>query len=274
MRKRTLAIAVRRSRVAGLAAGAFAAGQTTSNPQRTFLNDVAGRLHVTPAQLTGAVRQAMIDQINAAVKAGHLTRSQAAAIKARIEHGNGIPFGGPTFFGPRPGFGLRIPFRGRLQAVPPGMPTPQQVPGPGRFGPPLWPPATVPAAASYLGLTTSQLFKQLQSGRSLAQIAHARGKTTTGLEHAIIASISSRLSQAVKAGRVPRAFERRLLRALTQHVQMIVTMKPRLAGAAGPLRFYLRPGQRPRFPGGGLGFLPRLLFGGGAVQPAPGSSHP
>src|SRR5712691_8267975 len=42
--------------------------------------------------------------------------------------------------------------------------------------------SVVQAIANYLGLTTDQLRTQLQSGKSLAEIATARGKSVSGLE--------------------------------------------------------------------------------------------
>jgi hypothetical protein len=74
-----------------LAAGAFAATQSGRDPQRAFVNDVARRLHVSPAQLRSALRQAMIDRINAAARAGRLSPKMAAAIKQGIERGGGLP---------------------------------------------------------------------------------------------------------------------------------------------------------------------------------------
>lgn len=81
-------------------AGAFAATQMSSSPRQAYINDVASRLNVTPTALTSAMKQAMIDQINAAQKAGRLTAAQASAATSRIESGNAV--GGPG--GPGPGF--------------------------------------------------------------------------------------------------------------------------------------------------------------------------
>jgi len=87
-------------------AGALAATQlSSSNPQQAYINDLANRLHVTSAALTSAMKQAMIDQISAAQKAGRLTAAQASAFRSRIEHGNavggaGMPFV-PGAWGPR-----------------------------------------------------------------------------------------------------------------------------------------------------------------------------
>jgi hypothetical protein len=89
-------------------AGAFAATQLASNPRQAYLNDVAKRLHVTPTALTNAMKQARIDQIDAAQKAGKLTAAQAKAAKRSIESGKSLGgFRGRG--GPGPGFGAAAP---------------------------------------------------------------------------------------------------------------------------------------------------------------------
>jgi hypothetical protein len=170
------------------AAAAGGSGGSDSNRQ-AFLNDVAKRLHVTPQQLSNALKGAAIDRLNAAVSSGRLTQAQANELGRRIEQGQ-VPFGGHEFRGPH-GFG-GPPFVG---------------------GPPL-----LGAAASYLGLTVPQLFQQLQTGKSLAQIASARGKSVSGLKSAITAQLKSRLDQAVTRGMISAAQERQMLSNLSSRL--------------------------------------------------------
>jgi hypothetical protein len=59
-------------------------------------------------------------------------------------------------------------------------------------------------AAAYLGLTPAQLHVQLHTGKSLAEVAAAQGKSVSGLENAILAAVvkrvdASRLTAARKA---------------------------------------------------------------------------
>jgi len=62
------------------------------------------------------------------------------------------------------------------------------------------------AAASYLGLTTEQLLTQLQSGKTLAQIAAATsGKSRDGLIAALVAHEKQELADAVSSGRLTQA---------------------------------------------------------------------
>jgi hypothetical protein len=62
------------------------------------------------------------------------------------------------------------------------------------------------AAAAYLGLSESNLMTQLQSGKTLGEIADATtGTSKTGLVAALVADEKSHLDQAVKDGRLTQA---------------------------------------------------------------------
>jgi hypothetical protein len=50
------------------------------------------------------------------------------------------------------------------------------------------------AAADYLGLSLTQLRTQLHAGTSLADIATAQGKPTSGLKDTILAAMTSRIN--------------------------------------------------------------------------------
>src|ERR1051325_3590178 len=82
--------------------------------------------------------------------------------------------------------------------------------GRGRFG--FGGPAgDLSAVATYLGLSQTQLFSELQSGKTLAQIANATsGKSASGLIDAMVAQQKSDLDAAVKAGRITQALADRI----------------------------------------------------------------
>ena len=62
------------------------------------------------------------------------------------------------------------------------------------------------AAMKYLGLTQQELFTQLQSGKTLAQIANATsGKSASGLIDAMVTAQRNAIDAAVKSGRITRA---------------------------------------------------------------------
>jgi polyhydroxyalkanoate synthesis regulator phasin len=222
-------ISAKRKLVAGAAGlvvlagtgGAYAANQTgtskTATPpkpadraaeQKAFLDDLAGRLHVTADQLTAALKGAAEDRIDAAVKAGKLTQAQGDEAKKRIESANG----------PLLGIG---PLRGHGPGGPGG-------PGPRGFGGPF---GALDGAASYLGLTDQQLREKLQSGQSLADIAKAtNGKTVAGLKAAIKDALTKRLDQAVKDGHLTSAQRDKIVNELSSHLDDIVNRTPPKGG--------------------------------------------
>jgi hypothetical protein len=68
------------------------------------------------------------------------------------------------------------------------------------------PHAGLDAAATYLGLSDSALRAQLQSGKTLGEVADATaGKSKAGLVAALVADEKSHLAQAVKDGRLTQA---------------------------------------------------------------------
>jgi hypothetical protein len=101
-------------------------------------------------------------------------------------------------------------------------------------------------AATYLGITSDVLKSDLQSGKTLAQIADATaGESAAGLIDALVASEKSALDAAVTAGKLTQAQEQTLLASLQQRVTDLVN------------------GTRPAFPGPGKGFGPGSGFGHG-----------
>jgi hypothetical protein len=182
--------------------GAIAATNGTSpqEEESAFLADAAGRLGVQPSTLEDALKQAALDRVDAAVKDGRLMQAEADAIKARISAGD---------FGP--GFGV----------IGPGLSEHVEIAG-------------LDAAASYLGLTEAQLRSQLESGKTLAQVAAAQGKSVDGLKQALLADARSHLDQAVKDGKITAAEEQQMLSDLSSHLDDIVNgalpPKPLLGG--------------------------------------------
>jgi hypothetical protein len=182
--------------IAALGGGgaAYAVTRDSGNERQAFINDVAHRLNVPPDKLKSALQGAFSDRLDAAVAAGKLTRAEADAIKQRMERNGGVPFlgAGPRhmFFGPG---------------------------GPFVVG--------FDAAASYLGLTAQQLHDQLESGKSLADIAGDRKKDLDGLKQAIENGVRTRLDTAVKNKRLTKAQEDRILSNLSSRIDTLVQQK-------------------------------------------------
>jgi hypothetical protein len=196
--------------VAGGGAAVAASHEWGSSDQRqAVINDAAGRLGVTPSALQNAFKGAIKDQIEAAVTAGELTRAQADAIEARIAAGQGLGLG--AGFGA--GFGHGHGGFGGMRGV---------------LGP------SVTAASTYLGLTAAQIKTQLQSGKTLAQIAVAQGKTADGLVQALVAAETAQLAKAVQDGHLTSTQEQQILAQLTPRVTDLVNGKLGFGMHVGP----------------------------------------
>ena len=223
-----LLLGVTAAAVAAFAGGAYAASQSGTNPRQAFLNDVAKRLNVSPSQLDSAVKGALTDRLNAAVKAGLLTQAQANRIEHRIQRGS-VPFfgGGPGPFGHGPGG--------------PGF-------GHARGG--------LGAASRYLGLSDSQLLSDLRSGKSLAQIAGDQGKSVSGLKSAITSAVTSHLDKAVSSGELTKSDEQQILSDLSSRIDQIVNGTAPRWGAGFRGHLGARPWGHPGSSGGSgsLGF--------------------
>ena len=78
------------------------------------------------------------------------------------------------------------------------------------------------ATAAYLGLTAAELRTQLESGKTLADVAKAQGKTASGLEDAIVADAKTHLDAGVTAGKLTAAQEAAMLADLKSHVDDMI----------------------------------------------------
>jgi hypothetical protein len=202
--------------VAG-AGGAVAATQLGSAKAESdaVVTDAAKQLGVEPSKLSAALKKALEDRVDAAVAAGRLTKADADALKARIESGDVPIFGAPHA---RPFVGVHM------------------------FGP-------LAAATTYLGISDTTLRAELDSGKTLAQVAKDRGKSVVGLVQALVADAKKHLDDAVADGRLTKDQEQRIAADLQSRVTDFVNGKP---GTFGP---GLRPGRElhDRF---GQGFRP------------------
>lgn len=95
----------------------------------------------------------------------------------------------------------------------------------------------LPVAAAYLDLTPMALRGELRSGKSLAQVATAKGKSVDGLESALLNALRSKVEAARAAGKLDAAHADRLLQRAPQLVERMVNATPRARtrGARGGL---------------------------------------
>lgn len=175
--------------VAAGGGAALAAGDGSSASPSAFVDSLAKHLGVSTEKLRDAAKAAATEQVDAALAAGDITRTEADALKARIQAGDGPLLG----FG---GFGFHR--------------------GPHLHGDHL------SAAATYLGLTQAELREQLAAGKSLADVAEAQDKSVDGLKQAIVAGAKAELDEAVDAGTLTEAQAAAMLERLQAHVDELV----------------------------------------------------
>ncbi len=101
------------------------------------------------------------------------------------------------------------------------------------------------AAAGYLGLSETQLQTQLQSGKTLAQVANAQGKSVSGLESAMTAAIKQNLDANTTLSATQKAS---ILAQFKDRLDTFVNTTCPRAGGAGPADG-LRPGYGPMMRG-------------------------
>jgi hypothetical protein len=171
------------------AGAAVAASQdnSPSSESKAVIDAAAEQLGIPSSKLSDALKQALSDRVDAAVAAGRVTKAHGDALKGRIQSDDF-----PLFGGPHRGFG-HFGFIGRLES-----------------------------AAGYIGITEAQLRTELESGKSLAQIARGRGKSVDGLIDALVAAAKSKLGEAVSAGRLTKDQEAEMLSALKDRITSAV----------------------------------------------------
>jgi hypothetical protein len=192
----------------GAAVAASQSGGSATAQNQAIAADAAGQLGVSTTALTAAIKKAMVDQIEAQVTAGTLTKAQAAAIEARLAASDAPLF---AIGGGGHGHGLR------------------------GFG---GGPVSSDAAATYIGISASDLRTQLSAGKTLAAIATANGKTVAGLKAALTTAAKSDLDAAVTAGKLTQAQEDKILAGLPtrldQEINEVHTGAPHDGGPDGP----------------------------------------
>ena len=171
---------------------AIAATQLGSPKEQSqaVIDDAAQQLGVAPTKLSDALKKALENRVDAAVAAGAITKDEGDHLKQAIESGN-VPLVG-------------FPFLSHGDFA-----------GPRHFG-------ALRAAATFLGLSDSELRTRLDSGKTLAQIAKDEGKSVDDLIQALLNDAKQHLDQAVAAGRLTQDQEQSILGDLKDRITALV----------------------------------------------------
>ncbi|HXM58458.1 MAG TPA: hypothetical protein VOB72_23865 [Candidatus Dormibacteraeota bacterium] len=171
----------------------------------TFTGHVAANLGKTPAQVQKAITDAIGQTLNDAVKNGDLTQQQAAAIKSRLGSGNAQACAAvPGPIGRRGGIGAGFP-RAALG---------------------------LNEVAKALGISQSELQSDLRSGKTVKDLAAAKGMDEAAFRSKLASVTKADLDPQVASGKITQKQED----AALQRIQN------------GPLPLWDRPA--PRLPGG------------------------
>ncbi|MEN3282189.1 MAG: hypothetical protein V7607_3329 [Solirubrobacteraceae bacterium] len=216
-RKRAIAIGAAVLAVAGGSGVAIAATNGASSPN-DFLDSVAKHLGISRQKLDDATKAAAIDQVDARLAAGKITKDQADQLKKRIQSGDVPPLGG-IGGGPGLGFGTGGPGGG------PGGPGALLKAGVGD---------SLAAAAKYLGLSEADLRSQLDAGKSLADVAKAQSKDLDGLEQAILTAAKSDLDKAVTDKQLTQSQADDVYNRLKDNIADMVNGQLRMHFRGGP----------------------------------------
>lgn len=154
-----------------------------------FLNNFANRLGVPVEQVQQAIVGAANDTVDQAVQDGRLTQQQADQLKNQIANmqQQGILPGFLFPFGTHP-YGEYGQFK--------------QAPHSFYFGKGF---TELNSFANALNLQTNQLISELQSGKTLAQIAQEQGVDLATVKTYVLSDLQARLNQAVQNGNLTQA---------------------------------------------------------------------
>jgi polyhydroxyalkanoate synthesis regulator phasin len=214
MKRKVAAAAAALLAVAGGGAAIAATQLSPQQESQAVLNDAAKQLGVSPSELSSALKSALEKRIDAAVADGRLTKEQGDELKQRVESGDFPLFGIPGFGLGHGGFEHHAMFGG------------------------------LDSAATYLGVSEDELRSELESGKSLADVAKAKDKSVDGLVDALVADAKKHLDEEVSEGHLTRDQADQILSRLEEGIRAMVN------------------GERPSsMPGPGFGF--RHDFGGG-----------
>jgi hypothetical protein len=192
--------------VVGLGGGsALAQIAGGDSPKERYDELLAQKLGISVTQLQTAQKAAHDQMIDDAVAAGRLTAEQAAKLKS-AEPGKlrGLAFGRM-----KGAAGVGVAIKNALGA-----------------------------AAEALGMTPQTLWTEIQTGKSLADIAEAKGTDSDELTESIVESIEADLQQAVTNGRLTQAQADRLTEGLEDRIAQMIERERAFHGP--------RDGARPR----------------------------
>ena len=180
--------------------GAVTSAQEGDGPVGTFLSKLADKLGVSEDELKTAIQDTRIEMIDEAVAEGRLTEEHGERLKERAGEGGFL-------FPPRHGEGR---FRGHCQRA---------------VG------HVLGTAAEVLDMPKEDLAQQLKDGKSLAEVAEAKGMSVEDFKSALLDKEKANLDTLVSEDKLTQAQADKIYEKFQENIDTIVNAVP---GADGP----------------------------------------
>ncbi|HZP26910.1 MAG TPA: hypothetical protein VFB90_07680 [Dehalococcoidia bacterium] len=178
-------------------------GVSGTSPSDTLISKVAQKLGISEDKLKSAFKDSEKEMVDDSVNNGKLTPSQGDKIKSRIDAAPGLGLGVPHFM-----FG-RLLEAGRHEIF--------------------------NAAAQALNMDNQTLLDQLQSGKTLAQVAQDKGISADKFKTDLLANIKSDLDAKVSSQDITQTQADRLYQDVQNNIDKIINATPKMhRGPGGP----------------------------------------
>jgi len=191
----------------------------SKNYAQVFVDKLAGILHLTPAQTQDALKQAQLQTVDQMLADGKITKSQADAMKARINAGQGL--GAIGGLGRHGGFKTDMKVLRDLKT------------------------AELNAAASALHMSPADLQSALRSGKSLSDLETQQKVSDSTVKAAMKNAAKGVLDNAVKAGTLTQAQADALLSRVGGGLKPRFHKQEQAPGAQSPTTPTPTPSQSP-----------------------------
>jgi len=179
--------------------GSTAPANIMSQYEETFFKALASRLGIDEAKLKTDIIGAIGDTLDQAVKDGKITQAQAGQIKNDM--GQGINSGNFPFFGFGKGHGRFPGYKmGRFEF---------DTLGPAEF-------------AKALDMNEQDLINELNSGKSIAQVAQEHNVDLNQVKQTVLADVKSQLDTAVKNGTVTQSHADNVYQKISNNIDNLL----------------------------------------------------
>ena len=207
-----LLIALAALAVIGLGAvaigGAVTSAQEGDGPVGTFVSKLAEKLGVSESELTTAIKDTRVEMLDEAVANGRLTQEQADRMREKI---NESDYG---LFGFGRGFGDRLCHRAAGHVL--------------------------GTAAEVLDMPKEDLAQQLKDGKSLAEVAEAKGMSVEDFKSALLDEEKAKLDTLVGEDKLTQTQADKIYEKFQENIDTIVNAVPGEDGPChgGPRHFF------------------------------------